>query len=86
MTSEITYSLLYTVYEDNGKTFVKTSFKNGQSTIEEMVKSDTKNGTKLININGGSQGEYFILNKDVLEFYSKENKMFTIANKVQYND
>lgn len=73
---------LYTVYEDNGKTFVKTSFKNGQSMIEEMVKSNVKNGTKLVNKDGGSQGEYYILNNNILEFYNKEDKMFTKGGKL----
>lgn len=73
---------LYTVYEDNGKIFVKTSFKNGQSMIEEMVKSNVENGMKLIAENGGSQGEYYILNNDVLEFYNKENKIFTTGIKL----
>jgi hypothetical protein len=78
---DYTFSL-YTVYEDNGKTFVKTSFKNGQSMIEEMLKSNTTNGIKLISKDGGSQGEYYILNNDVLEFYNKENKMFTSGIKL----
>lgn len=51
--------------------------------IEEMAKGNTTNGIKLINVNGGSQGEYFILNNDVLEFYNKENKMFTSGIKLQ---
>jgi|GEM_PF-1095215 len=78
---DYTFSL-YTVYEDNGKTFVKTSFKNGQSMIEEMVKSNVKNGTKLVNKHGGSQGEYYILNNNILEFYNKEDKMFTKGVKL----
>lgn len=78
---DYTFSL-YTVYENNGKIFVKTSFKDGQYMIEEMLKSNTTNGIKLINVNGGSQGEYFILNNDVLEFYNKENKMFTFGFKI----
>ncbi|MFP3835493.1 hypothetical protein [Chryseobacterium sp. SIMBA_028] len=78
---DYTFSL-YTVYEDNGKTFVKTSFKNGQSMIEEIVKSNVKNGIKLINKDGGSQGEYYILNNNILEFYNKEDKMFTKGVKL----
>jgi hypothetical protein len=78
---DYTFSL-YTVYENNGKIFLKTSFKNGQSMIEEMLKSNTTNGIKLISVNGGSQGEYYILNNDVLEFYNKENKMFTSGFKL----
>ncbi|MEG0927928.1 hypothetical protein [Chryseobacterium sp.] len=78
---DYTFSL-YTIYENNGKTFVKTTFKDCQSMIEEMLKSDTKNGIKLINVNSGSQGEYFILNNNILEFYNKENKMFTSGFKI----
>lgn len=78
---DYTFSL-YTVYENNGKTFVKTTFKGGQSMIEEMIKSNTTNGIKLISKDGGSQGEYYILNNAILEFYNKENKMFTSGFKL----
>lgn len=73
----------YTIYKNEGKTFVKMTFKNGQSLDDEMTESEVDTGIKLEYKSGGSRGEYFILTKDdVLEFYNSENKMFTSATKI----
>jgi len=77
-------SFIYTVYETNGKTFIKTSFKDGGSMDNEVTKIDTNNGIRYNYKEDVSQGEYFVLNNDILEFYNSENKMFTTANKVLY--
>lgn len=79
---DYTFSL-YTIYEHNGKTFIKTSFKDGESMDNEVEKVSSKNGIRYNYKEDVSQGEYFILNNDVLEFYNSENKMFTIASKLQ---
>ena len=79
---DYTFSI-YTLYEDIGKTFIKTSFKSGESMTEEMIKTTLPNGIKLIGIDGGSQGEYFILNGSNLDFYNSENKKFTTAIKIE---
>ena len=69
---------LYTVYEKNGKTFVRTTFKDGTNMIEETVKT----GTTLKPVQN-AHGEYYKLNSDVFEFYNKEDRMFTSAKPVK---
>lgn len=71
----------YTLYENGGKTFLKTSFKNGQLMIEELVKTTTNRGIRL-NTKEEVNGEYFILSDGVLRFYNKENIVFASASKV----
>jgi len=71
----------FTVYEKDNKTFVKITFKDGSSSIDEMKKRKVANGVRLDQKSDGN-GEYYILtNSDVLEFYNAENKNFTTANK-----
>jgi len=74
---------IYTIYENNGKTFIRMTFKDGESMDNEVEKISTKNGVRYNYKEDISQGEYFILNNDVLEFYNKENKMFTTGSKLQ---
>lgn len=79
---DYTFSL-YTIYERNGKIFIRTTFKDGESMDNEVEKINSKNGIRYNYKENVSQGEYFILNKDMLEFYNIENKMFTTASKLQ---
>jgi hypothetical protein len=80
--NNIKTSFLYSVYKANGKTFIRTSFKDGESLDNEVTKiTCVKNGIKY-NYKDVSQGEYFVSNNDILEFYNSENKMFTKANKI----
>lgn len=80
---EYTFAI-YTVYEDKDLTFVKTSFKNGQSMIEEVNKIDNiKGGVKLTSKDIEGNGEYYILKDNTLEFYNKENNKFTEAKKIK---
>lgn len=77
-------SASYTVYEKNNKTFIKMTFKDGSSANDEMKRKPVKKGTRFDYKAGNSSGEYFILTKsDILEFYNKENKMFTSANRTK---
>lgn len=78
---DYTYSL-YTIYEHNGKTFIRTTFKDGESMDNEVEKMNSKNGVRYDYKENVSQGEYFILNNGVLEFYNDENRMFTTASKL----
>lgn len=73
---------LYTIYENNGKTFIRTTFKDGESIDNEVEKVSSINGIRYNYKEDVSQGEYFILNNDVLEFYNAENKMFTSGTKI----
>ncbi|MFP9099157.1 hypothetical protein ACLI09_08895 [Flavobacterium sp. RHBU_24] len=73
----------YVIYKKNKKTFLKTLFKDGQQNDEELTEKTVDNGIRYDYKNGGSNGEYFILNSDnELEFYNKENKNFTTAKKL----
>lgn len=80
--SEATASF-YTLYEKSNKVYLKTSFKNGQSMIEELERTTTNKGVRL-NSREEKNGEYFILREGVLDFYNKENIVFASALKVNY--
>ncbi|MCS4305358.1 hypothetical protein [Chryseobacterium sp. BIGb0232] len=43
----------------------------------EVEKISSKNGIRYNYKENISQGEYFILNNDILEFYNAEDKIFT---------
>ncbi|AZB00312.1 hypothetical protein EG359_12085 [Chryseobacterium joostei] len=75
---DYTFSL-YTIYEHNGKTFIRTTFKDGEFMDNEVEKINSKNGIRYNYKEDVSQGEYFVLNNDVLEFYNNDNKKFTHA-------
>ncbi|MDI1257110.1 MAG: hypothetical protein PSV16_13530 [Flavobacterium sp.] len=77
-------SCSYTVYEKNGKFYVQTTYKDGGSNVNEMKKSDVENGIKLEDINGNTNGEYYILTKEnLLEFFNKENRNFTTGYLIE---
>ncbi|WP_066434519.1 hypothetical protein [Chryseobacterium sp. CCH4-E10] len=78
---DYTFSL-YTIYEHNGKTFIRTTFKDGESMDNDVEKINSKNGIRYNYKEDVSQGEYFILNNDTLEFYNSENKIFTKGAKI----
>jgi len=60
---------------------VKATFKDASSMVDEMKESKVQNGIKL-NAKEESNGEYYILTSNELEFYNSENKKFTIAKKI----
>lgn len=72
----------YAVYEKDGKTYIKITYKSGEPNVEEMVRSQTKDGIRLDYKNGGSAGEYFILRNNRLEFYNSEGKNFTVGEPI----
>lgn len=73
----------YVIFKKDNKIFIKTFFKNGQTMDEELKSKKADNGTRYENIEGGINGEYFILNNNgELEFYNNENKKFTTATKL----
>ena len=73
----------YVIFKKDNKIFVRTIFKNGQTSDEELKSKKVDNGTRYDYKEGGTNGEYFILNdKSELEFYNKENKKFTVATKL----
>jgi hypothetical protein len=73
----------YTIYEKENKIFIKTAFKDGQTSDVELLWSKNENGIRYDYKNGGYNGEYFILtNNNILEFYNKENTKFTACNSI----
>lgn len=73
----------YTVYENNGKTFIKTLFSDESSSITELKTKELKNGTRLEDKEGNPHGEYYVLNKNgELELWDKEG-LITIAKKFE---
>lgn len=72
----------YVIYKKDKKTFIKTIYKNGQTSEEELTEKKVKGGIRYDYKEGGYNGEYFVLNSnDALEFYNNENKNFTTAAK-----
>jgi len=70
----------YVIYNKDNKVFIKTIFKDGQVSDEELKEKKEKSGTRYDYKNGGYNGEYFILNENGnLEFYNSENINFTTA-------
>lgn len=68
------------IYKKDNKTFIKTVYKNGQTSDEELKESKTEKGIRYDYKDGGYNGEYFILNNENgLELYNSENKNFTTA-------
>ncbi|MGL2965887.1 hypothetical protein [Flavobacterium sp. XGLA_31] len=68
------------IYKKDNKIILKTVFKNGQTSEEELKETKTDKGTRYDYKEGGYNGEYFILNnKNELELYNNENKNFTTA-------
>ena len=73
----------YVIFKKDNKTSIRTIFKNGQTSDEELKSKKTINSTRYDYKEGGTNGEYFILNSSgELEFYNKENKKFTTATKL----
>lgn len=72
----------YIIFKKDSKIFIRTIFKNGQTSDEELTEKKVNTGTRFDYKEGGYNGEYFILNNDGgLEFYNSENKNFTTATK-----
>jgi hypothetical protein len=72
----------YIIYKKDDKIFIKTIFKNGQTSDIELTEKKTKEGVRYNYKEGGYNGEYFVLNiNGELEFYNSENKNFTTAIK-----
>lgn len=72
----------YVIFKKDSKIFIRTIFKNGQTSDEELKEKKVNTGTRYDYKEGGYNGEYFILNNDGgLEFYNSENKNFTTATK-----
>lgn len=68
------------IYKKDNKIFIKTVFKNGQTSDEELKENKTDKGVRYDYKDGGYNGEYFILNNaKELELYNSENKNFTTA-------
>ena len=72
----------YTIFKKEGKTFVKTIYKDGSSSDSEVKESKVKDGIRLDEKEPNGSGEYYILKNNILEFYNEKNEMFTTANKL----
>lgn len=70
-------NFFYTLYEKDGKKFMKVSFKDGGDMVEELK----EDGHKYIS-KDGNQGEYYILEGQQLDFYNSENTKFSTAPNV----
>lgn len=52
---------IITIYREKGKLYLETTFEDGSSSTDEMIQSRSTNGTKLVEKDGNSLGEYFVL-------------------------
>jgi len=71
-------SSVYVIYEKDNQTIIRIIFPNGQKSDDEL-KSTKENSSIRYDYKAGSyNGEYFKVNSNnELEFYNKENKIFT---------
>lgn len=66
------------LYESSLGTFLKSSYKDGSSGIEELDVTATPNGKRIETKGGNKFGEYFIINSlGELEFWSEGEKYYT---------
>lgn len=73
----------YVLFKKDSQTFIKTIFKDGQTSDEELKSRKTSTGTRYDYKTGDNNGEYFVVNNSgELEFYNKEKKKFTTATKI----
>ena len=70
-------NFFYTLYEKDGKKFMKVSFKDGGDMVEELK----EDGNKYIS-KDSNHGEYYILEGQQLDFYNSENTKFSTAPNV----
>ncbi len=75
-------SSTFVIYNDNGKLYGKTFFKNGQEMTKNLISEKAKNGTKYFDPNDGNGEYYIILDNGDLGFYNKENKEYTKGIKL----
>ncbi len=73
----------YIIFKKDNKIFLRTIYKRGQMPDEELKKKKVGTVNRYDYKDGGTNGEYFILNdRGELEFYNEENIMFTTANEM----
>jgi hypothetical protein len=71
-------SAVYVIYENNNQTIIRTLFANGQKSDDQLKSSKENTSTRYDYKSEGFNGEYFKVNaNNELEFYNKENKLFT---------
>jgi hypothetical protein len=71
-------SAVYVIYENNNQTIIRTLFANGQKSDDQLKSSKENSSTRYDYKSEGFNGEYFKVNaNNELEFYNKENKLFT---------
>ncbi|MBW6483578.1 MAG: hypothetical protein K0B10_11035 [Vicingaceae bacterium] len=74
---------VYIIYENENGLFIRTIYPNFQVSDENI---ETKNDGEAIRYNyktNSYNGEYFKVRNNELEFYNKENKMFTIGKPIK---
>ena len=74
----------YVLYKKNDKLFMRTIFSNGQTMDDEMSSAKLDKGTKYFCALSACSGEYYVVNEKLeLEFYNKDNIMFTVAKEIK---
>lgn len=70
-------SASYSFYEKDKKFFIKTTFKNGQTMIEEVKRKKLNQYSERLTAVNNTNGEYFEINQNgELEFFNKDDKKF----------
>lgn len=69
---------VYIIYEKDNQLIIRTIFSNGQQSDAKLKASIDNTSTRYDYLSNGYNGEYFKVNSNKeLEFYNKENKLFT---------
>ncbi|MCG7565876.1 hypothetical protein MHM95_06190 [Pseudoalteromonas sp. CnMc7-15] len=72
------YEYKVTAYEQEDKTYIRSTFGDGSSSDEAYDRSQSDRGIKLQSESGEERGEHFIINhKGDLEFWSKNGNYYT---------
>jgi hypothetical protein len=74
----------YVLFKRNDTLYMRTIFSNNQLMDEAVSSLKLDRGTKYSCSQSDCHGEYYIVNdKSELEFYNKDDKMFTVAKGVK---
>ena len=77
-------SAVYVIYEKDKQTIIRTIYPNGQKSDEQLKSSKENSSTRYDYKAEGYNGEYFKVNtNNELEFYNKENKLFTKGQPIK---
>ena len=75
---------IYVLYEKDNQIIIRTIFSNGQVSDDKLKSTKENSSTRYDYLADGYNGEYYKVNSNnELEFYNKENKLFTKGQPIK---